>query len=56
MLDSGKERELSLFQLAAHSNTGVINLRLTLEEHMSNLWLHLNYTIDDKPRGDLIPP
>ena len=51
MLDSGSERDLSLslFQRATHSNTGIINLRLTLEEHMSNLWPHLNYTIDDKP-------
>ena len=49
------ERGLRVYSLG-WLRTGTINLRLTLEDRMSDLRSCLNYTIDRKPRGDPIPP
>src|SRR5258708_14128607 len=51
-----KERELSLFQRAAHASTAVINLRLHLEERMTDLRSRFCYTSDGKPRNEPFPP
>ena len=50
-----QERELGLFQRAAHVDTGTISPHLSLEERMRDLQLRFNYMIDGKPRSDPMP-